>query len=353
MPHLFDITLIAVFSLVASFWCSLSEAAVYSVSRVRIETLRRQGSLRGRVLAHLRHHIDDTIAAILIVNTIANTIGAAWTGALVLESSGNAALTVFSAIFTAIILIFGEIVPKSIGVRFAQPLAPVLALPLQMLVWTLWPMIKVCLVITKLWGRDVHISHGSKEDIISLTQMVEEQGSIRARESEWVSNALRLDNVTAKDLMTPNPVVARVPAPMRLRDAKIDADHWRFSRIPVCSSNDPDKIVGVVRRRTVFDALARDEFDKTMGDMMEKAVFVKEDLAAHLLLDQFLKRRRHLFCVTDEADTFKGVVSLEDVLECLIGQEIVDETDLHENMQEVALKRKEALLARGSAHPNV
>ncbi|MBN1866313.1 DUF21 domain-containing protein [Candidatus Sumerlaeota bacterium] len=346
MTVLLAILIILGVTVATSFSCSITEACLYSVTRSRIETLRRGGKLSGRVLTRVRTRIDDSIAAILIVNTAANALGPFWAGVLIQRAFGQAHLTAFSVAFAFAILFLGEIVPKSLGVRFAPALAPILAFPLQMMVWGLWPLIKACSLTTRLWGRNVHISHGTEEDIISLTRLIEREGVLLPHEAAWVANALRLDEVTAYDLMTPNPVVARVPENMPLRITRADADHWRFSRLPVCADDNPDKIVGVVHRRKVFDALARDEFDRTIGELMEKAEFVPENLPAHQLLDRFLKRRRHLFCVVNERDLFTGVVTLEDVMECLLGREIVDETDLHEDMQAVARRRKEALLSR-------
>ncbi|NQU44056.1 DUF21 domain-containing protein [bacterium] len=338
------IVIIASVSLVTSFFCSTLEACMYSVSRSRIETLRRSGHPRGRHLSHVRQHIEESIAAILTVNTVANTLGAAWAGALVNKIYGEMWLTVFSAIFVAAILFFAEIIPKSLGVRFANTIAPVLALPLRVMILALYPIIRLCVLFTRIWGKGARISHGTEEDIISLAQLVEKTGAIHPHEALWVANALRLDAMSAYDLMTPSPVVARVSAPLTLRDTKMNADHWRFSRLPVCSEDDPDKILGILHRRDVFDALARDEFDKTYADLMHKVEFVDENLPAHKLLDLFLMRRRHLFCVRNDAGFFTGVVTLEDVLECLLGREIVDETDLHEDMQAYARRRREALL---------
>ncbi|HUT24511.1 MAG TPA: hemolysin family protein [Sumerlaeia bacterium] len=340
------IAIIVGVSLTTSFLCSLLEACLYSVSRSRIETLRRAGDPRSRTLVRLRAQIDESIAAILIVNTSANTLGAAWAGAKVAEYYGNRWLGLFSALFTAAVLFFAEIVPKSLGVRFSAVLAPILARPLQLMVWALWPVIKLCVLMTRVWGKGAHLSRSSEEDIISLAHLVHKDGEIYEQEAQWVANALRLNDVTAYDLMTPSPVVARVPKTMALRDTQVNTDHWRFSRLPVTADDDPDEIVGVVRRRKVFDALARDEFDRTMEDMMDPPDFVPAGLPAHRLLDRFLQKRRHLFCVLNEQDAFSGVVTLEDVLECLLGREIVDETDLHEDMQAVARRRKDALLAR-------
>ena len=333
-------------SLLISFFCSILEASLYSVTRSQIETLQRQGDRRAAVLIRMRRHIDESIAAILITNTVANTLGAAWAGVLVDQRFGNVWFAVFSACFIFSVLFFAEIIPKSLGVRYAPALAPLLARPLLLLTWLLWPLVKVCVFTTQMWGARNKRSHGSEEDIISLAQLIERQGEIFPHEAEWVANALRLNDVTAYDLMTPNPVVARVPVTLSLRQSPIDADHWRFSRLPVCTGDDPDEIVGVVHRRKVFDALARNEFDRTIADLMEPLEFVSEAMPGHRLLDRFLQKRRHLFCVRAESGQFTGVVTLEDVLECLLGREIVDETDLHEDMQELARRRRDGLLAR-------
>jgi CBS domain containing-hemolysin-like protein len=350
MPHDVDMMLIVIVvgvSLLTSFFCSLLEACLLSISRSQIETLRRRKDPRGELLAQLRNRMDESIVTILIANTVANTLGAAWAGALIQERYGNTWLGVFSGGFTGAVLFFGEIVPKSLGVRFAPVLAPTVALPLRAMVWCMMPLTKICVLLTRMWQKGGSgASHGTVDDIISLAHLVHHQGEIEEREASWVANVLQLDDVTAEDLMTPNPVVARVPVAMKTGETTLDADHWRFSRLPVCADDDPDRILGVVHRRKVFDALARDRFEVTIGELMEPPVFVREDVNAHELLERFLNTRRHLFCVTNAEGQFVGVVTLEDVLECLLGEEIVDETDLHEDMQALARQRKRQLLSR-------
>jgi CBS domain containing-hemolysin-like protein len=264
---------------------------------------------------------------------------------LVNRAFGNFWLGVFSGAFTFAILFFAEIVPKSLGVRFAGVLAPNLAIPLQMMVWALWPVVQFSVLITRIWGKGARISHGTEEDIISLARLIEKQGEIFPHEAEWVTNALRLNNVVAYDLMTPGPVVARLSEDLALKETRFNSEQWRFSRLPVHRAEYSDEIVGVVRRRKIFNALAQDQFELRIADLMDPPVFVSEQTPAHQLLDEFLKSRRHLFCVKDEHGHFTGVVTLEDVLECLLGREIVDETDLHEDMQEVARRRTISLLA--------
>ena len=349
MPGTYELPLLVVTVLLTAgvcFCCAVMEAVLYTVTRSQIESMRRRGDPNGERLLYLRLHIDETITSNLIVNTASNTLGPSFAGALVALHFESISLGVFSAFLTVLMLFVGEIVPKTIGVRYSLQFVPFVVLPMRAILWALWPLVRVCALVPRLLHGKSIIHHGTEEDIISLASLVAGQGQILAHEAQWVANALRLNDLTAYDLMTPNPVVARVPDVMSLRDTVIDADHWRFSRLPVCKNDDPDAIVGVVRRRRVFDALARDEFGRTMVELMDPPVFVSEEMPAHQLLDRFLQKRRHLFCVQDETGRFTGVVTLEDVMEALLGREIMDETDLHEDMQALARKRKEALLGR-------
>lgn len=333
---MFLIIVIVVVVLLGSFFCSLMEASLYSISRARIETLLRQGDRKGRILASLRDKVDEPIAAILILNTIMNTAGSVLAGALVAEHYGSGRLGVFSAGLTIMILFFSEIIPKSIGFKFANRTAPLLAWPLRILIWVFWPLVHLCVMLTNAFGKDSRISMATEDDIISMALMSHRSGSIEAHEARWIANALHLDKVCARDLMTPTSVVRRVPSDMPLSNTEMDADHWSFSRIPVYMPGDPDQIVGVVHRREIFQHLIGGRKSLLMQEIMVPAIFVPATMAAHELLNQFIKRRKHLFCVSEMGGHWVGIVTLEDVLEALIGTEIVDEQDLFEDMQEAA-----------------
>lgn len=344
---MFAIAIITFVSLSGSFLCSIMEAALYSIPRSRIESLIRAGDRGATRLASLRAKIDEPIAAILTLNTTSNTLGAAWAGALVGAHYGDATLGIFSAGFTAAVLFFSEIIPKSLGVTFASKLAPRLALPIQILIWVFWPLIKMCVALTRLWGKDAHLNYPTEEDIISLTQLSRLGGVILPEEARWVANALRLNNLRVQDIMTPKSVVTRLPDTALLRETKMEADEWRFSRVPVYGQDNPDNIIGVARRREVFAALIRGDKSMTIGDIIDPPDFISEKLAVHQLLNRFIESRRHLFCVKDTKGEFTGVVALEDVLESLIGAEIVDELDLHEDMQVLALRRSSKNSSQG------
>ncbi|MBI2362542.1 MAG: DUF21 domain-containing protein [Elusimicrobia bacterium] len=333
--------------LAGSFSCSLAEAALYSISRARIETLRRQNHPSAAVLAGLRDHIDAPIAAILILNTAINTGVSAWLGALVGERYGDAALGIFTGLFTFGILMVGEIVPKNLGFKYANHVAPLVAWPVQAAVWLLWPLVKAITLLTGLFGQNARLAPVPEDDIISLADMSLKAGGIRSQEARWVVNALHLDKLCARDLMTPALVVWRVAADMPLKMAAPEADAWRFSRIPVFDPADDAKIIGVVQRRKVFQELVSGGSERLMRELMEPAFFVEDALPAHALLDMFIRQRNHLFCVRDGPGRWLGIVTLEDVLEALLGTEIVGEQDIHDDMQQAAkdIEHTQALAA--------
>ncbi len=330
------IVVITTVSLLGSFLCSLMEAALYSIPRSRIESLKRQGNKGARRLSRLRSKIDEPIAAILTFNTAANTAGAAWAGALVATHYGDNLLGIFSGCFTAAVLFFSEIIPKSLGVTFANKLAPRLAIVIQILIWIFWPFVKLSVALTRLWGKNSHLNYPTEEDIISLAKLSHEGGTILTQEVKWINNALRLNDLRIRDIMTPASVVFSVPETLSLHETPMDSDHWRFSRVPVHKKNQPGKIVGVVRRKEAYAAIARNETGKKIRDVMSGVTFVEASMPMHKLLNLFIQSRTHLFCVKSPKNRFLGVVSLEDVLESLIGEEIVDEFDLHVDMQKLA-----------------
>ncbi len=333
---MYAILVISVISLLGSFLCSLMEAAIYSIPRSRIESLRREGHPGGIRLARLRDKIDEPIAAILTLNTAVNVIGASIAGSLVARNYGDTWLGVFSGLFTAGVLIFSEIIPKSLGVTYANSLAPRLSILIEFLIKILWPFVKTSVFITRLWGKNSHLNYPTEDDLKSLTELTHKGGSILPEEAEIVSNALRLDEMTVKEIMTPKSVVLEMPDTTILSDIDLDSDYWRYSRIPVHTDGVPDSIIGVALRSDVSMALLKGDTDKTLRNIMIAPDNVSESMRLNELLHRFIVTRRHLFCVRNSNDEYTGVVTLEDIIESLIGEEIVDELDIHEDMQELA-----------------
>ncbi len=332
------IVLVAGITLLASFLCSLFEAALYSITPSQIEVLKQRGAPGGRRLARLREDIEGPIAAILTVNTIAHTVGAAWCGAMVGAHFGSTAVGVFAAIFTVLVLAVTEIIPKSLGVRYAAALGPKIVWPLQLMIWSVWPIVWVAERSMRLLTGRAGPVEPSEEEVVLFSRMAERSGSVRKEEHRWVENALRLDRVSAGDLRTPRTVVDMLSADERVGDV-VDRGSWAHSRVPVTDGGDPDRIIGLVHAREVFAAAIAGRESERLRDLTHPIEFVPETMRAHELLNLFLQKRKHMVAVADEYGGFEGVVTLEDVLECLLGQEIVDESDEIEDMQQLALRR--------------
>ncbi len=324
--------------------CSLAEAVLYSVSWTKIESLKKEGKYSGELLEKLRVNVDRPITAILTLNTVANTAGAAIAGAVAVKVFGSESLWIFSVCFTALILVFSEILPKTAGVVFSRSLAPVLAYPLSFLVRLFAPLIWILRLLVRLVGSKKE-QLASEEDLLAYITLSQRIGAIKDSEALSMSNILFMDKKTVKDVMTPRTVIFSLPANMSVLEAKGER-LWLHSRIPVYDANNPDDIVGIVFRRQMLEALAEDRDDELLSSLMRPVEFVLENLSLDRVLRRFLDLRTHLFVVLDEYGGLAGVVSLEDVLEEILGREIVDETDQIVDMREYARLQKRQLVAQ-------
>jgi CBS domain containing-hemolysin-like protein len=325
-------------SLILSFLCSLCEATLYAVTPAKVESLRVTGSA-GHRLWLLRQRIEEAIAGIGTVNTIAQTAGAAWAGALVGEYVGNYWLAPFSAAFTVAILLGAEIVPKSIGVAWASALAIRLAWPIQIMIWLVWPVAKVSTFLIRLITRRAPGQAPSEDEIIVMAELAAQAGAILGDESRWVKNVLRLNSVSVRQLMTPRAVIQAQNANVSVDQAGLQAKTWVHSRVPLTEDGDLDCIIGVVQRRVVFDSLIHGNGTTTLRDLMRPALFATEGISGQEMLGLFIKQRQHLAIVTDSAGKVTGLVTLEDLLEYVLGQQIVGEHDIHPEMERLARER--------------
>ncbi|TFH47251.1 MAG: DUF21 domain-containing protein [Lysobacterales bacterium] len=326
-------------SLAGSFLCSLCEAALYGVTPTHVEVLRRARVPGSDRLARLRRRIDEPIAGIAAFNSLAQTVGAAWTGALVGEFFGNAWLGPFSALFALTMLLLTEIVPKGVGLAWAGTLAPRLAWVIQGMVWLVYPLAALCRWLTRTITRRAPGQEPTEEEVLVMADLAAQGGTILPDELRWVENVLRLNNVTVRQLMSPRHVVFSLPADLRLDSAELLGERLVHSRIPVTEGGDLDRVMGVVQRRVVLDHIVRNECDKTIRELMRPALFASEAWGGHQLLDRFMAERQHLAVVTDASGHVVGVVTLEDVLENLLGKPIVGEHDSHPEMQRLAQER--------------
>ena len=340
-----ELQLVVLLVLVTSAICSLFEAVLYSIPATFVEQLEQSGRPAGRILKQMKEQVDRPITAILSLNTISNTGGGALAGALAAGALGGGNVIYFSIVFTLAILLFAEVVPKTIGVVYARQLAPIIARPMYLLVGAFKPLIGLVQIMTKLIRKGHKEQPVSDADLLTLVVSGLRSGTLNQDEARVIENVLSMDTRTVKQVMTPRPVVFTLSARTSAREAVSEDAIEKYSRIPVFGK-DPDDLVGVVRTVDILTALANDRFDVKMEQITQPIYFVVESTPLDDLLRTFLKRRQHLVAVIDEFGGISGIVTLEDVLEELIGREIVDESDQVTDLRAYAQRRREDTLSR-------
>lgn len=328
-----------------SAFCSVTEASFYSVTPATIEALQRRKAFTARYMTHVKDNIDRYIASVLVVNTIANTVGASLATALAVKNLPPAGQVSLPIILTVLILLFGEITPKTLGVRQAKLFAPLVSVPFYYITKLLsfTGLIWLCLTLTKHW---THEEEGKKdvsiEDINSLVSLGLREDVIDRQQASVIKNILALKSVPVRKVMTPRQVVFSLPADKTIGEALEERGSWPFSRIPLHGEK-KDEWIGIVLRRDAFNHLAEGRRDIKLRQLMRPMQLIPDSLMLDKLLMRFLKQRGHMVGVVDEFGAIAGIVSLEDVLEEILGREIVDEYDEAVNLQETARRKSKAL----------
>lgn len=336
---MFELAFAFFFAVGISGACSLFEAVLYSVPMRHVESLAGSNPKARRVLKELKEDVEKPITAILSLNTIANTAGAAVAGAAALAVFGRDWIGLFSAFFTISILVFSEVIPKTAGVVHARRLAPYVAYPLKALVVSMGPAIWLCGHITRLISRHKDSDMVSPDELKIMAYMGFKAGSIQPYQKTVIENILSLENKAVKEIMTPRTVVFSLSEHLTARGAADMVKRWEHSRFPVYDG-DPEDIVGIVLTRELLMALSRGKGDTPLTDLMSPPRFVAETAPLDQVFREFMHSRQKLFVVIDEYGGLSGVITLEDILEEILGREIVDEFD------EVADKRQLARARR-------
>lgn len=315
--------------------CSICEAVLYTVTASQVEMLRKSGNAAAEHLQNMRADIEQPITAILTLNTIANTIGASVAGAAAAKLFGDENLILFSAVFTLSILIFSEILPKTIGVAYAFRLAPTITFPLRAMVFLLKPIVWLSRSMTKLLPQRVEDSISSQE-IQTIAALSRQSGSIEENEAQVINNILDLKEKIVRQVMTPRTVTFSINEHLTIGNAMATLTELSsHSRIPVYNQ-EPDNVTGIVMRKDVLQAAAEGKNELKLSHFKRPAHFVPETAPLHRILIDFFDQRQHLFVVVDEYGTMTGVISMEDVLEEIVGREIIDESDKAKDMRELA-----------------
>jgi CBS domain containing-hemolysin-like protein len=323
-------------AIVVSALCSICEAVLYSLTTSQVEMIRRSGNRAGEILHKLRSDIDEPITAILTLNTIANTIGAAVAGAAAAHLFGDRNVLLFSAAFTMAILIFSEIIPKTVGVSYSYRLAPVIAWPISFMVVSLKPIVKLCQSITRLIPQDKSEGSISAEELQTIAAMSRQSGQLEEVQEKVISNIIDLKRKTVREVMTPRTVTFSLDENISVDEAMTEISRLTsHSRVPVFDK-DPDNVTGIIMRKDVLLAAAQQKTAKPLGKLKVPAHFVPETMPLNLVLVDFFEKRQHLFIVVDEYGSVTGIISMEDVLEEIVGEEIIDESDRTRDMRELA-----------------
>jgi CBS domain containing-hemolysin-like protein len=333
--------LVVLATILVSASCSLFEAILFSARRASVEAEKRDPARTGAAtrFIELKSNIALSIASILILNTISHTGGATVAGMYASDELGYALMPLFSILFTVAILAFSEIMPKTLGAVYWRNLWPYIVWPLIAMNYALYPLILVSQGFTNLLTRGRKKPAVTEDEILALVRMGAKEGEISDGESRLVHNIIELEDIPIKNIMTPRTVIFSLDATMTVSEAIEAADQKGFTRIPVCEG-DPENIVGYVITHDLFSAKALKTPEAPLRSIIKPIRFVPQTRNSLALLTYSLRQRQHIFVVVDEYGGVAGVITLEDLLETLLGEEIVDETDTVVDLQEKARQKR-------------
>ncbi len=322
-------------ALVVSFLCSIMEAVLLSTPQSFLIVEHEYGNSWATKFVDLKTNIDKPLSAILSLNTVAHTIGAAGVGAQAVKVFGEASFGIVSAVLTILILVITEIIPKTIGATYWRNLARPSSIIMSGMIFITYPLVVMSAGITKLISKNNTEETTSREEIAALANIGASEGVFTKKEHRIIQNLLKLKNVKVSEIMTPRVVVAVADEKLQLKDFLKNKAYLKFSRIPVFSEND-ENITGYVFRQTVFEKLAENQHDLILKDLKREILIVPNSIVLFTLWEQLLERKEHLAVIVDEYGGLDGIVTMEDIIETLLGLEIIDEKDTVVDMQKYA-----------------
>ena len=321
-----------------SFLCSLLESIILSITHSHVAVLAKTGSKSSRLLENMKENINKPLAAILTVNTVANVVGAAGVGAQAMKLFGSEWVAILSGLLTLCILIFSEIIPKTLGTVYWRSLAGPAVYMIRGLIYLTYPFVFLSDYFSKIFTSANHQQKVSRQEVVAMAEMGEDEGSIREKESDIIENLFNLNDVVAEDVMTPRSVIFALQKDSTVGDVVGEHTPIAFSRIPIFDK-DMDDILGFIHRYDLVNKQAEDQFHIKMKDILEPIHTVKQEDSIASILDEFVRRRQQIFMVIDEFGTTTGLITLEDAIETLLGVEIVDEHDSVVDMRKLATEK--------------
>ncbi|MFC3199476.1 CNNM domain-containing protein [Parapedobacter deserti] len=325
-------------ALIISFICSIMEAVLLSNPISSLKSRLENGDRSAETMLKLKKKIDKPLSAILSLNTVAHTVGAAGVGAQATVVFGEAYFGIVSAVLTILILILTEIIPKTLGANYSRELVGVSAKVIQVMIFIIYPLVWMSSILTKMLSREKSELTTSREELSALASIGTQEGIFVDRENKIIQNLIKLKSLKIKEVMTPRIVVVTANEEMTLEDFLKNKEFLHFSRIPIYSEN-RDNITGYVFRELVFEKLAEDQFNLKLKDIKREIIHFPENMTLFEAWEKMLQKKEHISLIIDEYGGMDGITTLEDIIESLLGFEIVDEKDKVEDMQQYAIKR--------------
>ncbi len=336
-----ELTIYALVALCVSFMCSLLEASLLSVPPSYVGMLVAKGSAAGRRLEHMKHNLNLPLAAILTLNTVAHTAGAAGVGSASARLFGHWSVGLAGAVMTLLILVLSEIIPKTLGAVHARRLAGVTATTVAGMMIITWPVIVVLERLSRVVGRTSGLQPIERMELEAVLTSGHRSGRLTDEEYRIVRNVLALFRVKVSRVLTPRTVVFMLPAGMSVGKVRERHGDIPYARIPI-HEGDPDEVSGYVTRTDILRTAADDKPETTLRELQRKILVVPSVASVRDAMVQMLDQNEHMQLAVDEYGGFEGVVTLEDAIETLLGVEITDETDVVADLQAYARRRGES-----------
>jgi len=325
-------------ALVTSFLCSIMEAVLLSLPLSYLKSKSESGDKAVNRMIAYKEDVDKPLSAILSLNTVAHTVGAAGVGAQAIEVFGQAYFGVVSAVLTILILVFTEIIPKTIGANYNKALLGFTSGLIRFTLFTTYPLVWISSLITKLISKKELEPTTSREEISALASIGEKEGIFQNKESAIIQNIINLQSIAVEEIMTPRIVVETANENLSLQDFYDQKEKFNFSRIPIYN-HDKDSITGYAMRQMVFEKLVSNQQDLKLKDIKREILRFNEDTSLFDAWETMIQNKEHIAVIVGPYGGLSGIVTFEDILESLLGFEIVDETDREVDMQLYALKK--------------
>ena len=337
-----QLSLYLALALIVSFLCSIVEAVILSVTTTFIHLEEHQGKTSTRYLEHQKNNIDRPLSAILTINTIAHTVGAAGVGAQAVAVFGEIYFGLISAILTFLILFFSEIIPKTIGATYWRNLALPSAVVIQGMIYISFPLVWIAEFITRNISGKSQSQAVTREEVIAMAKLGTEDGVLKESESKIINNLIKLKALNVRDIMTPRTVVVAASEDTLLEEYIKQKGCLQYSRIPVYQDS-IDNVTGYVIKSDVLEKLAKSKSSSNfcLKDLKRSVTVCYEQFSIPKLFEELLLKKEHMALIIDEYGGMQGLATMEDIIETILGLEIMDENDTEVDMQELARKHWE------------